>query len=164
MVEPSGTGTKERSHAGILTLEYWQQLERIHDTWSMPLTLPILDETTAGERRSAGSLQFDTATVTLREIIRLRVQQEVERLNRADSEVFQGLVQPEETEQILNGVRERRPFLHWEKQYAKAVTAFNANGFLVFVDDRQITGLDETIHLTEISKVSFLKLVPLIGG
>ncbi|MBZ5618692.1 MAG: hypothetical protein LAQ69_08220, partial [Acidobacteriia bacterium] len=88
---------------------------------------------------------------------------EVERFNRAESDVFQSLVQPEETERILNGVRERR-FLQWENQYAKAVTAFNGNGFLVFVDGRQITDLDETIELSVISKLAFLKLVPLIGG
>ena len=35
---------------------------------------------------------------------------------------------------------------------------------MVLVDDRQITELDETIHLTEQTKVTFLKLVPLIGG
>jgi hypothetical protein len=129
----------------------------------MPLTLSILDETTAGERRSAGDFQFETATSTLREIIRHRVEQEVERFNHSDFEVFQGLVQPEQTERILNGVRER-PFLVCEKQFAKAVTAFQGNGFLVFVDGRQITELDETVHLTTETAVTFLKLVPLVGG
>jgi hypothetical protein len=130
----------------------------------MPLTLSILDETTAGERRSAGTFQFNTAALTLREIIYLRVQQEVERFNQSEFEVFQGLIQPEETERILNGVRERRPFLDGEKQYAKAVAAFKGNGFLVFVDDHQIIDLDKPIHLTAQTKLTFLKLVPLIGG
>lgn len=129
----------------------------------MPLTLSILDETTAGERRSAGEFQFETSSSTLREIIRRRVQQEVERFNHSDFEVFRGLIQPEETERILNGMRQR-PFLDWRKQYAKAITAFRGNGFLVLVDDRQVTDLDETLHLTGQTKVAFLKLVPLIGG
>jgi len=129
----------------------------------MPLTVSVLDETTAGERRSAGDLQFETSTSTLREVIRRRVQQEVERFNQSDFEVFRGLIQPEETERILNGVRER-PLPDWPKQYAKAVRAFQGNGFLVFVDDRQITDLDETLHLTPQTKITFLKLVPLIGG
>ena len=130
----------------------------------MPLTLSLLDETTAGGRRSAGEFRFDTAVLTLREIIRLRVQQEVERFNRSESKVFQGLIRPEETERILNDVRDRRLVLDWQKQYVKAVTAFNGNGFLVFVDDRQVADLDETIQLTAETKVTFLKLVPLIGG
>jgi hypothetical protein len=129
----------------------------------MPLILSILDETTAGARQNAGSFRFDTETSSLREIIRLRVQQEVERFNQSDYEVFRGLVQPEEQERILNGIRER-PVLDWQKQYAKAVASFNGNGFLVFLDDRQITDLDETVHLTPQTQVTFLKLIPLIGG
>jgi hypothetical protein len=129
----------------------------------VPLILSILDETTAGERRSAGDFHFDTSTSTLRELIRRRVQQEVDRFNQSDYEVFQGLIQPEETERMLNGVRER-PILDWQKQYAKAITAFKGNGFLVLVDDRQITDLDEPLHLTAQTKVAFLKLVPLVGG
>jgi hypothetical protein len=129
----------------------------------MPLTLSIFYETTAGERCSAGAFQFDAATLTLRELIRVFVQQEVKRFNETDSEVFRGLVQPEESERILNGVRER-PVLDWEKQFAKAITAFKGNGFVVLLDDRQIDDLDETLHLTEQSKLTFLKLVPLMGG
>ena len=129
----------------------------------MPLTLSILYETTAGERCSAGAFQFDDATLTLRELIRVFVQEEVKRFNETGAEVFRGLVQPDESERILNGVRER-PVLDWEKQYAKAITAFKGNGFLVLLDDRQIADLDETLHLTAQSKLTFLKLVPLMGG
>jgi hypothetical protein len=130
----------------------------------MPLTVSILDETTTGERRSAGALQCDTPTLTLREIIRLRVQQEVTRFNAAEHEVFQGLIQPDGTERILNGVRETPSVLDWQKQYAKAIQAFQGNGFLLFVDDRQATDLDEDIHLTAQTRITFLKLVPLQGG
>jgi hypothetical protein len=129
----------------------------------MPVTFDILDETTAGECRGAGTLACESTT-TIREIIRLRVRQEVDRFNRSESEVFQGLVQPEETERVLNGVRPTHRFLDWEKQYAIAISAFESNGFLVLVDDQQITELDEAVHLQPQTKVSFLKLVPLIGG
>jgi hypothetical protein len=84
----------------------------------MPFALSLHDETTAGERRSAGTFQFDSTNLTLREIIRLRVQQEVARFNEAEYEVFRGLVQPEESERILNGVR-TRPILDWQKQSQK---------------------------------------------
>jgi hypothetical protein len=129
----------------------------------MTLTLSIFDETPSGKQSSAGDFCFDTETLTLRELIRRRVQQEVERFNRSDAQVFQGLIQPSETECILNGVRER-PVLDWEKQYAKAITAFGGNGFLVLVDDRQITDLDQNLRLTAQTKVAFLKLIPLVGG
>jgi hypothetical protein len=129
----------------------------------MAVTLSIFDETTSGKRSSAGEFCFDAETLTLRELIRRRVQQEVERFNRSDIPVFRGLVEPRETERILNGVRER-PVLDWEKQFDKALTSFQGNGFLVFVDDRQITDLDQSLQLTAQTKVAFLKLVPLIGG
>ena len=129
----------------------------------MPLTLSILYETTTGERCSAGAFQFNAATLTLRELIRVFVQEEVKRFNETGSEVFRGLVQPDESERILNGVRER-PVLDWEKQFAKAIAAFKGNGFVVLLDQRQVTDLDETLHLTPQSQLTFLKLVPLMGG
>ncbi len=129
----------------------------------MPLSVPVLDETTSGTRSAAGALQLEDSASTLREIIRQRVQQEVERFNLSDVEGFHGLVEPGETERILNGVRERR-YLDWQEQFARALAAFERNGFLVLVDDRQITGLDEKIPLTAQSTVTFLRLVPLIGG
>jgi len=129
----------------------------------MPLTLSILYETTAGERCNAGVFQFDDATLTLRELIRVFVQEEVKNFNETGSEVFRGLVQPDESERMLNGVRER-PVLDWEKQFAKAIAAFKGNGFVVLLDERQITDLDETLHLTPQSQLTFLKLVPLMGG
>jgi len=129
----------------------------------MPVTFDILDETTAGERRGAGSFDSDAEVTTVREIIRLRVRQEVERFNASDQEVFRGLIEPHETEQVLNRVRARR-VLDWERQYASAIHAFQSNGFLVLVDDRQVTELDERVELRPETKVTFLKLVPLIGG
>jgi len=127
------------------------------------MLLSLSDETTSGESRSAGTLQFDTPNLTLREIIRLRVEQEVARFNEADFAMFQGLVEPEESERILNGVR-TRPFLDGQKQFAKAIAAFKGNGFLVLLDDRQIMDLDEPLHVTAQSKITFLRLVPLAGG
>jgi hypothetical protein len=129
----------------------------------MLLELSVRDENTSGESRSAGVFQFDNASLTLREIIRLRVHQEVARFNSADYEMVQGLVQPEESERVLNGVR-TRPVLDAQKQLAKAIAAFKGNGFLVLLDDRQIMDLDEVLHLTAQSKITFLRLVPLVGG
>ena len=129
----------------------------------MPVTFDILDETTQGDRRGAGTLICDSAATTVRDIIRLRVREEVDRFNNSDGPEFHGLIQPEETERILNGVRQRR-WLDWEKQCAHAIAAFQSNGFLVFVDDKQITELDAPFELRPQTKVTFLKLVPLIGG
>ena len=129
----------------------------------MPLTLSLHDESTSGENTEAGSFQFDSTRLTLSEIIRRRVQQEVARFNETEHEVFRGLVQPEESERILNGIPSR-PILDERRQFAKAITAFKGNGFLVLLDDRQITDLDEPLDLTPRSRITFLRLVPLAGG
>ena len=129
----------------------------------MPFAISILDETTSGRSSAAGAFQFPEAAVTLRDIIRLRVEQEAERFNQSEGGPFLGLVQPEESERILNGVRTRRK-VDWQMQYATAVKSFEGNGFLVFIDNRQIMDLDEALPLTPQTQVTFLKLVPLMGG
>jgi hypothetical protein len=42
--------------------------------------------------------------------------------------------------------------------------AFGRNAFVVLVDDRQVAELDEEVHLRAGTRVTFLKLVPLVGG
>ena len=129
------------------------------------MTILIFDAPLHGERTAAGGIRLDAGPVTLRELIRGRLQQEVERYNQALPETFQGLVQPEESEQILNGYRlkTRRP-LDWQVQCRRAWSSFEKNGFLVLVDGRQVTELDVQFDLHENSEVDFIKLVPLIGG
>ena len=51
-----------------------------------------------------------------------------------------------------------------QAQYEKAIQAFEGNGFVVLVDDRQIDDLDETIELRPDTAVTFVRLVPLVGG
>ena len=45
-----------------------------------------------------------------------------------------------------------------------ALDAFQRNGFFVLVDDRQVEGLDEEIEIRLNTTISFVKLVPLVGG
>ena len=52
----------------------------------MPLTLSVLDEATNGERRAAGPFEFETVAITLWELIRTRVQQDVRRFNESESD------------------------------------------------------------------------------
>ncbi len=131
----------------------------------MRTTIHIWDETIPGHRSAAENVTLDHASITTRDLIRSRVQQEVERYNHSLPEVFRGLVQPEESEQLLNGFRlkVRRP-LDWQAQYERACASFQRNGFLVLVDGLQVSELDEQIELRPESEVQFVKLVPLVGG
>jgi hypothetical protein len=131
----------------------------------MATVLTIIDETPGGGSTGELTLEFLTERITVRELIRSRVYQEVSEYNASMPGHFKGLVQPTEAERTLNGykLRERRK-IDWEAQYERAVEAFQRNGFLILVDDRQVTELDEEIILRSDSSVSFLKLVPLVGG
>jgi hypothetical protein len=126
----------------------------------------FVDETTSGDRRDAGwGLEIAEERLALRELIRRRVFQEVAEYNARTPRVFQGLVQPEDTERVLNGYALRTPRrIDPEAQTELALKAFAGNGFLVLVGDRQITDLDEEIELTLGTEVTFLKLVALVGG
>jgi len=129
------------------------------------MTIRIFDAPLHGVRTAVGGILLDAGPATLRDLIRGRLQQEVERYNQALPETFRGLVQPEESEQILNGFRmkTKRP-LNVDVQCRRAYLSFEKNGFLVLVDGKQVTELDSRLNLHEDSEIDFIKLVPLVGG
>jgi len=112
------------------------------------------------------TLSFQSNFVSARELIQTRIQEEVAEHNANQSEYFRGLVQPSFTEQTLNGFKmpKEKKMIDWREQYAKAITAFERNGFIMLVDERQIEDLDEIIEIEAHTSVTFLKLVPLVGG
>lgn len=125
----------------------------------------FVDETTSGSRSDGWGLEIAEERLSVRELIRRRVFQEVAEYNARTPEVFQGLVQPEDTERVLNGYALRTPRrIDPEKQTELALKAFAGNGFLVLVGDRQVTEADEEIELVLGTEVTFLKLVALVGG
>ncbi|WP_422774188.1 hypothetical protein ACN28C_15710 [Plantactinospora sp. WMMC1484] len=125
----------------------------------------FVDETTAGQRSSAWHLEIFEERLPLREVIRRRVFQEVAEHTAKGGDVFRGLVQPTDTERTLNGFKLRQPRrVDPEEQAARALEAFSRNGFVVLVDDRQVEDLDASVELTLGTEITFLKLVPLVGG
>ncbi|MGD1219638.1 MULTISPECIES: hypothetical protein [Streptomyces] len=125
----------------------------------------FVDETTSGGRSAGWGVEIAEERLALRELIRRRVFQEVAEYNARATGVFQGLVQPEDTERVLNGYALRTPRrIDPQAQTDLALAAFAGNGFLVLVGDRQLTDLDEEIDLVLGTEVTFLKLVALVGG
>ena len=51
-----------------------------------------------------------------------------------------------------------------EVQIALALAAFEANAFVLLIDDQQVENLDDEIVISPKSVVTFLKLTPLVGG
>ena len=129
--------------------------------------LTIQDETATGNILHRLELEIAQEMLTARELITRRVQQEVTAYNTAQNGRFQGLVQPTDSEQLLNrtGYRLRhiKP-IDAEEQVYKALEAFQKNGFFLLVNDRQVESLDEEIWLGQGATASFLKLTPLVGG
>jgi hypothetical protein len=125
----------------------------------------FVDETTAGERRDAWHLEIFEERLSLREMLRRRVFQEVAEYHAQQSDVFRGLVQPGDTEPVRGGYRMRgRRRVDPEEQFTRAVEAFERNGFVVLVGDSQVEDLDAEIELRMGTEITFLKLVPLVGG
>ena len=134
----------------------------------MSTTLKIRDETTfnLGDDDDRGFLlDVQDERITVRELIRTRVYREVREYNLDQPEYFHGLVQPSNAERTLNGFKMRkRRKIDPERQFQLAITAFYRNGFIVLLGDRQVDELEEEVAVRPDTTVTFLKLVPLVGG
>ena len=130
----------------------------------MSATLTIRDESATGQLLRSFLLELPTDVTTVRELIRARVEQEVSAYNARPPEApFNGLVQPVGAEVVLNGSKPRRA-IDAKEQADRAVEAFARHQFFLLLDDRQVDDLDELIVVRDVSKISFVKLVPLVGG
>lgn len=133
----------------------------------MAVTLNINDESMFGltQPSYAFTLNLPNNYVSVRELIENRVRKEVEDYNEKQPEIFNMLVQPTHTERVLNGFKfkEKRK-IDWREQYEKAVQAFERNSFIVLTDEIQMESLEQIIEVTPDTNITFLKLVPLVGG
>lgn len=127
--------------------------------------LIVRDETTAGDKTGEFVMDLLTERITVRELIRSRVYQEVQDYNLKAPEYFRGLVEPVDAEKTLNGIKIKKGRqLDWRKQFEVALEAFEVNRILILINERQAESLDEEIVIEPETKVSFLRLVPLVGG
>jgi hypothetical protein len=136
----------------------------------MSVTVTIRDETASGQVYHEIPLEFPSERITVRELIRERVYQEVQDFNRqSDQNIFRGLVQPTNTERVLNGARPefhlaKHRQIDWKPQFENAIEAFQRNGFLILVGDRQAESLDQEFTVGHETHISFVKLTLLVGG
>ena len=131
----------------------------------MGLTLTIQDEHAPGRPAGTVTLEDIPSRITLRDLIRTRVREEIAKYNSALGRDFRTLVQPVGAEVTLNGYRFKQPRrLDWRKQADVAEEAFLVNRFFVLVGDRQVEDLDEELQLHADTTIRFVKLTPLVGG
>jgi hypothetical protein len=130
----------------------------------MPVAVKLWDVTHPGQRTGAGEIALDGSRTSARKLIEARVRQEVERVNSSQTaEAARVLVEVSEAERLLNGERRKRE-IDPAVQIARAIKAFQSNGFMLFVDGNQLTDLDGLFDLAAEPEVEFIKLVPLVGG
>ena len=111
----------------------------------MPV-LTILDETASDSILHRLELEINQEMLTVGELIARRVHDEVATYNERQNGVFSGLVQPTESERVLNGYRLRtHKRIDAEQQVYRAFEAFQQNGFFVLVNDRQAESLAEEV-------------------
>ncbi|HZD71502.1 MAG TPA: hypothetical protein VFA45_22100 [Actinomycetes bacterium] len=128
-------------------------------------TVTFRDETASGRRLDEISLPDLPERMAARELVRLRVREEVARHNARPSRRFRGLVRPDDAEVELNGYRLRAARrIHWERQADIAEHAFDHNGYVMLVHDRQVDSLDELVDMTDDPEIVFIRLLPLSGG
>jgi hypothetical protein len=124
--------------------------------------LTIRDESTDGRTLDESVVDFLTESITVEELIRGRVYQEVQDDKRRQTGEFRGLVSP------AAGRTSRD--IDWKAQFHAACEAFRQNRVLILVDDQQAERLDQVIQLRPATperpgtSVTFLKLTPLVGG
>lgn len=125
----------------------------------------IKDQSGAGRVAATSTLQGIDSRITLRDLIRTRVREEVARYNATLAELFQGLVMPDGAQPTPEGFRmPARRRIDWEQQADHALDAFRRNGFFILIDARQVSDLEEVLELTAESDIRFLRLVQLAGG
>jgi hypothetical protein len=149
-------------HSNLLWEEYVLEKEIVMQT-----QVTIRDEVVfrLGKPPTEFVLGVPTNQLTIRELIRTRIEQEVAAYNEQHNDYFHGLVQPASAELTLNGYRMlRKQHINPADQVQRALDAFLSNGFLVLVDDHQVEQLDDLVLLSPNTVVTFLKLVPLVGG
>lgn len=120
-------------------------------------SVDFMDQVGARPETFQANISFsETDIVSVKELIAARVTSEYEKLRKwgeLDPVRFAiyGDLPPVariDIETVING----------------AVTAFDKRQYLLFVDNKQCSHLEEVIHLGHNSKVKFLRITPLKGG
>lgn len=125
----------------------------------------IRDENLTGKVAQEFQLELETSTITIRELIRSRLYEEVKLFNNSRNLPYLGLVQPRAEELLLNPARSNGlKQVDAAEQAEIALKAFANNGFIMLVDKKQYSDPDSVISLQPDSIVSFIKLTPLVGG
>ncbi len=126
----------------------------------------IKDNIIGRDIKNTFRIETSKKVLTVQELIKLRVFEEVENYNACLPKYFSGLIiQPTDTEVTLNGYKmNNKKKIDAEKQFYLAIDAFVKNRFFLIINNNQIDTLEEKIEVKENLELNFIKLTPLVGG
>lgn len=131
----------------------------------MSVSLPIQDQIDLGKVVSSRVLKFPVNRVTVKELIETRVSQEIESFMEQSSQPFLNIIKPGSIEGSLNNSKYKKKVnFDIKAQQNIAINAFENNGYFILFNDRQLTELEDIVHITPNSKVVFFKLTAIVGG
>ena len=128
----------------------------------MSLTLTVCEKTPGAAPPHEYPVEFTESRLTVRELLRNIVFQQVYNRN---NEIRDTSRVRSDAEALLNQ-KSKTPgqTIDWVPKFDHAVEAFENNQVILLLDGTQIESLDETVNLTSNTKLTFLKLIPLVGG
>ena len=136
----------------------------------------FLTDEIGGEVYSVGEVRFHKPVITVRELISVRVDLELEAHRDREAEVRSRTMPGVSSRELrLNGAEKAlRPSvfracgggesLARDRMIEAAEQGFLRNRFFILLDDRQAEHLDDQLELDNTGKVTFLLLTPLQGG
>lgn len=104
--------------------------------------------------------------LTASKLIELRVRQDVAECNKHKYKRRSALIEITDAEDILNSqiTKVNRQQIDSDALVAAAQKGFKLNSFVMLVGERQIVDLNEVIDVSSEPKITFIRLIPLIGG
>lgn len=128
-------------------------------------TITIKEETSGGKIINQLRVKLTSEVVSIKDIIEAKVNTQVETQYQLLDGMYNGLVEPVDTEKMLNVYNERPAAkINTSKQVNAALDAFRQNNFFMLIDNIQAESLDQMVVINDKTEVSFLKLTSLVGG
>ncbi len=128
----------------------------------MSLTLTVCEKTPGAVPPQEYPVEFTEERLTVRELLRNIIFQQVYNRN---TEMRETARVKTDAESLLNQKKKScGQTIDWVQNFEHAIEAFEKNQVILLLDGAQVETLDETVNLTSNTKLTFLKLIPLVGG
>jgi hypothetical protein len=117
----------------------------------------------SGQRLLQTRVSVPTATLTVRELITCKVQQEVSECVAQQRPGLSGEYLPPEV-LVRSATLEGLAPGAVEAEVDRAQCAFVARDYMIVINNRRVFDANEVLRLHEDTQVEFIKILPLVGG